>query len=83
VSPERITIEITESVLLSQAMQKVGCTHLQGFLFSKPLPADRIEAMVALGRLAAIRNSEPLLPEGSKVASRVITGRRRSGGKAA
>jgi diguanylate cyclase (GGDEF)-like protein len=68
-----------------QAMQKVGCTHLQGYLFAKALPADKIEAMVALGRLAAIRNNEPVLGEGgdSKVAKRVITGRRSSGGKAA
>ena len=46
-----------------QAMQKVGCTHLQGYLFAKALPADKIEAMVALGRLAAIRNNEPVLAE--------------------
>jgi len=65
-----------------QAMQKVGCTHLQGYLFAKALPADKIEQMVALGRLAAIRNSEPVLPGDSKIAKRVITGRS-SGGKAA
>ena len=62
-----------------QAMQKVGCTHLQGYLFAKALPADKIEAMVALGRLAAIRNNEPVLGEDSSVARRVITGRRGSG----
>jgi diguanylate cyclase (GGDEF)-like protein len=66
-----------------QAMQKVGCTHLQGYLFAKALPADKIEQMVALGRLAAIRNNEPVLGEESRVARRVITSRRRSGGKAA
>jgi EAL domain-containing protein (putative c-di-GMP-specific phosphodiesterase class I) len=66
-----------------QAMQKVGCTHLQGYLFAKALPAEKIEAMVALGRLAAIRNSEPVLDAGSSVAKRVITGRRGTGGKAA
>jgi hypothetical protein len=66
-----------------QAMQKVGCTHLQGYLFAKALPADKIEAMVALGRLAAIRDNEPVLGENSKVAKRVITGRRGAGGKAA
>jgi diguanylate cyclase (GGDEF)-like protein len=66
-----------------QAMQKVGCTHLQGYLFAKALPAERIEAMVALGRLGAIRNSEPVLPADSGVAQRVITPRRGSGGKAA
>jgi diguanylate cyclase (GGDEF)-like protein len=67
-----------------QAMQKVGCTHLQGYLFARALPADKIETMVALGRLAAIRNNEPVLGEDSKVARRVITGRGRgSSGQAA
>lgn len=28
-----------------QAMQRAGCTHLQGFVFSKPLSADHIEAL--------------------------------------
>jgi len=42
-----------------QAMQRVGCTHLQGFLFSKAVPAARIETMVALGRLSAIRGEGP------------------------
>ncbi len=63
-----------------QAMQKVGCTHLQGYLFAKALPAEKIEAMVALGRLAAIRNNEPVVGEDSKIAKRVITGRRGAGG---
>ena len=62
-----------------QAMQKAGCTHLQGYLFAKALPADKIEAMVALGRLGAIRNSEPVLDDVAGVARRVITPRRRRG----
>ena len=63
-----------------QAMQKVGCTHLQGYLFARALPADRIEQMVALGRLAAIRNSEPVLDADSKLARRAISPRRGTGG---
>ena len=66
-----------------QAMQKVGCTHLQGYLFAKALPAEKIETMVALGRLTAIRNNEPVPGGDSKIAKRVITGRRGPGGKAA
>jgi Amt family ammonium transporter len=39
-----------------QAMQAAGCTHLQGFLFSRALPADHIEALAAtFGRLSAKR----------------------------
>jgi diguanylate cyclase (GGDEF)-like protein len=39
-----------------QAMQRAGCTHLQGFVFSKPLSADHIEALSRTSsRLAAKR----------------------------
>lgn len=39
-----------------QVMQRAGCTHLQGFVFSKPLSADHIEALSATSsRLAAKR----------------------------
>jgi predicted signal transduction protein with EAL and GGDEF domain len=57
-----------------QAMQRVGCTHLQGYLFARALPADRIEAMVALGRLSAVRADQPVMPAEAdeKVARRVI-----------
>jgi diguanylate cyclase (GGDEF)-like protein len=70
-----------------QAMQKVGCTHLQGWLFSKALPAERIEAMVALGRLSAIRSDRAVTVVGevgteSPVAARAITSRRRGGRRA-
>ncbi|HVQ08494.1 MAG TPA: EAL domain-containing protein [Allosphingosinicella sp.] len=67
-----------------QAMQKAGCTHLQGWLFSKALPAARIEAMVALGRLSAIRGDRAVGVVGevgaeSPMAARAITSRRRGG----
>ncbi|HEY5710274.1 MAG TPA: EAL domain-containing protein [Allosphingosinicella sp.] len=55
-----------------QVMQRAGCTHLQGYLFSKALPADRIEAMVALGRLTAVRADQPVAAEGSNLAARSI-----------
>lgn len=41
-----------------QAMQAAGVTHLQGYLFSKPLSAAHIEALVATsGRLTAARTA--------------------------
>jgi diguanylate cyclase (GGDEF)-like protein len=55
-----------------QVMQRAGCTHLQGYLFSRALPAERIEAMVALGRLTAIRADQPVVAEGSNLAARSI-----------
>jgi diguanylate cyclase (GGDEF)-like protein len=61
-----------------QAMQKVGCTHLQGYLFSRAVPAERIEAMVALGRLSATRSEDGKAASAEpKVAKRVITKRGR------
>jgi diguanylate cyclase (GGDEF)-like protein len=44
-----------------QAMQRAGCTHLQGFVFSKPLSADHIEALSnTSSRLAAKRERPPI-----------------------
>ena len=44
-----------------QAMQRAGCTHLQGFVFSKPLSADHIEALSSTSsRLAAKRERLPI-----------------------
>jgi diguanylate cyclase (GGDEF)-like protein len=44
-----------------QAMQRAGCTHLQGFAFSKPLSADHIEALSNISsRLAAKRDRSPI-----------------------
>ena len=42
-----IVAEGIETEQEMQAMQQAGCTHLQGFLFSRPLPADHIEALAA------------------------------------
>ncbi len=53
-----IVAEGIETEQEMQAMQQAGCTHLQGFLFSRALPADHIEAMAAtFGRLSARRAS--------------------------
>lgn len=42
-----------------QAMQRAGCTHLQGFAFSKPLSADHVEALSQTSsRLAAKRQRD-------------------------
>jgi diguanylate cyclase (GGDEF)-like protein len=51
-----IVAEGIETEQEMQAMQAAGCTHLQGFLFSRALPADHIEAIAAtFGRLSATR----------------------------
>ncbi|HKR23782.1 MAG TPA: bifunctional diguanylate cyclase/phosphodiesterase [Allosphingosinicella sp.] len=54
---KHVVAEGIETEQEMQAMQRAGCTHLQGWLFAKALPAEKIEAMVALGRLAAARKS--------------------------
>jgi EAL domain-containing protein (putative c-di-GMP-specific phosphodiesterase class I) len=51
-----------------QAMQSAGVTHLQGYLFSKPLPAAHIEALIATsGRLTAARTIDRAPAEVSKI----------------
>ena len=51
-----IVAEGVETEQEMQAMHIAGCTHLQGFLFSRALPAEHIEAMTStMGRLSAPR----------------------------
>jgi diguanylate cyclase (GGDEF)-like protein len=51
-----------------QAMQNAGVTHLQGYLFSKPLPAAHIEALIAAsGRLTAARTVDRATIDASKI----------------
>ncbi len=46
------------------AMQGAGATHLQGFLFSRALPADHIEAIAAtFGRAAEKRDISVPIPK--------------------
>jgi diguanylate cyclase (GGDEF)-like protein len=53
-----IVAEGVETEQEMQAMQQAGCTHLQGYLFSRALAADHVEAMAAtFGRLGAKRAS--------------------------
>jgi len=75
-----VVAEGIETEAEMQAMQRAGCTHLQGYLFARALPAERIEAMVALGRLSAARSDEPAAgAAGEKVAGRAIAKRARGG----
>ncbi len=77
---KHVVAEGIETEQEMQAMQRAGCTHLQGYLFSRPVAAERIEAMVALGRLSAARSDEAAGDEAEpKVARRTIT--RRGGGE--
>ncbi len=58
-----IVAEGIETEQEMQAMQQAGCTHLQGFLFSRPLPAEHIEALAATfgrpSKIPAISAPEP------------------------
>lgn len=52
-----------------QAMQAAGVTHLQGYLFSRPLSAAHVEAMVNVtGRLTASRTTERNVEHQSAIA---------------
>ena len=61
-----------------RAMQSAGATHLQGFLFSRALPADHIEAIAATFGHTAVKRNRPAtaaqagtsLPTGQRLAKR-------------
>jgi diguanylate cyclase (GGDEF)-like protein len=45
-----VVAEGVETEAEMQAMQAAGVTHLQGFLFAKPMPADQLEALISTTR---------------------------------
>jgi diguanylate cyclase (GGDEF)-like protein len=54
----KVVAEGIETEQEMQMMQAAGATHLQGYLFSKPLSATHIEALVSTsGRLSAAREA--------------------------
>ncbi len=62
-----------------QAMQAAGVTHLQGYLFSRPVTASHIEALIATsGRLTATRTVPPEVIEPSRVDTSLATRMRRA-----
>ncbi len=84
-----IVAEGIETEQEMQAMQQAGCTHLQGWLFSRAQPASHIEALAAtFGRLSARGSVRPgeghaiKVPEGSTTRRRpplARSGTRKSG----
>jgi EAL domain-containing protein (putative c-di-GMP-specific phosphodiesterase class I) len=59
-----VVAEGIESDVQARELERLGCTHAQGFLFSRPLPARSAERILAA--------NQPLSP--SKVArSTVVT----------
>ena len=61
-----------------QVMQRTGCTHLQGYLFSKPVPAAHIEAMIAVGRLGVARSPAPATVAERAIPRQLTRGRGRA-----
>jgi EAL domain-containing protein (putative c-di-GMP-specific phosphodiesterase class I) len=45
--------EGVETPLQAGELVRLGCTHLQGYLFSRPLPEDEVERLVLHGELDA------------------------------
>jgi hypothetical protein len=38
-----------KSVIISDFLVEQGCTEAQGFFFSRPLPAEKVEAIIGQG----------------------------------
>ena len=47
----QVVAEGVETALQAKLAASIGCQELQGYLFSKPVPADEVPALLAAGRL--------------------------------
>jgi diguanylate cyclase (GGDEF)-like protein len=75
-----VVAEGVETEQEMQAMQAAGVTHLQGFLFSRPLTAPHIEALIATGgRLTAARIAEAAVDEAAMPSQSAVPKLRRVG----
>jgi predicted signal transduction protein with EAL and GGDEF domain len=45
-----VVAEGIESEVQARELERLGCTHAQGFLFSHPLPTAKAEALISAGR---------------------------------
>ncbi|HET7697076.1 MAG TPA: EAL domain-containing protein [Vicinamibacterales bacterium] len=58
-----VVAEGIESEVQARELERLGCTHAQGFLFSHPLPTERVEALISacrpLGPKALLADGEP------------------------
>jgi diguanylate cyclase (GGDEF)-like protein/PAS domain S-box-containing protein len=57
-----VVAEGIEDDIQARALERLGCTHAQGFLFSRPLPTDKAEELIKARR-----------PLGPKGAARVMS----------
>src|SRR5207237_43548 len=49
VEPSNVCVELTETVLMDdlERLRELGCDHAQGYLFSKPRPAQDLDTLLA------------------------------------
>ena len=70
-----VVAEGIENEVQARELERLGCTHAQGFLFSRPLSAESAEQLIAanrpLGPKAGIRNENPRLVEDASSLARV------------
>jgi diguanylate cyclase (GGDEF)-like protein/PAS domain S-box-containing protein len=63
-----VVAEGIESEVQAQELERLGCTHAQGFLFSRPLPTEQAEELIAA--------NEPLGPKRYAARARTASSRR-------
>ena len=74
------TAEGVETRQQRDTVQMLGCTQMQGYLFSRPLPARELRAMLAAeGGEARARGARAGRPSAVSVASATLLRRRKIG----
>ena len=60
-----VVAEGIESDAQAMELERLGCTHAQGYLFSRPIPAEAVEAMLTQNQPLGPKRLQTTSPEGA------------------